>query len=128
MPNNGQNWQNSIVSVKSSSKCFPKQLYNHLNLVTFLQEYFYEFCKSQQNQRYLKGHFRSWKWFVPETFLEGRTPRGGGSQQHKIGFLTHKTTHSAKSSVLKNAIEGEFVGSNFQKISKFSKNGLCGVL
>ena len=32
-------------------------------------------------------------------YLGGPTPRG--SQQHKIGFLTYRTTHSAKISFLK---------------------------
>ena len=37
------------------SNYFPKQLYKHLNIVTFLQEYFSWILQSRQNQSYFEG-------------------------------------------------------------------------
>ena len=46
----------SLVSNHQSNN-FPKQLNKHLNVVTFLREYFYEFCKVQHVRDILKGPF-----------------------------------------------------------------------
>ena len=44
----------SLVS-NHQSNSFPNRLNKHLNFVTFVREYSYEFCKVQENQRYFEG-------------------------------------------------------------------------
>ena len=54
----------------------------------------------------------------------GRADPLNGSQQHKIGFLTQKTTHSAKISFLKRQKKW-FLGVKFSKIFQIFLKTAC---